>query len=580
MAETAELAVKLSLIDKMSPAIKRVQGNLTRFGSSVKRAAVNAGKVMAGLGTVAAVGIGAAVRSGIQSLATLESAVMSADGAIKQMGLTGKVTGAQVAGWANEIETAIGAAFDDKDITQATTTLIRFGKVTPSNLRRAMEVMTDLATKTGDVASAGTLLARALADPTKAAGKLARAGIVLTKAEQKKIAALVKAGKAAEAQAIILKALEKTTKGAAAASQGPYQRAMSVLADVTEDAQRALAEGFLPVLERVADWLSKTLADPANVQRIRDFGKALAGAVDKARTFVQGIDWKSVGDGLKVAADWAKRLFDAFMSLPPEVKGTIIALAGLNKLSGGAVGDLVSELGKGLIKGVLGITAGVVNLKAASVIGGGGPGLPGGKGGKGGLGGLGKAAGGVGALATGGVVLGVAAAGAAAMLALIYGGNALVGAKPANGEGDARPINTPGGGRITGANAGIVRLFTPALAKVEAEQKRTTAAVNASRNAEVATERGEQAKVRAKLDAVRAKEQESLVAFRAGERATERVGAKVGTSNQRLAQIARKPTTFTPNTKVNVVTSVSVAAIQQHSRYRERVAKSSGFVAS
>ena len=69
---------------------------------------------------MAAVGIAAGVKSGLENLATLESAITSVDGAIAQMGLTGQVTGAQIATMANEIEASIGAAFDDKDITQAT----------------------------------------------------------------------------------------------------------------------------------------------------------------------------------------------------------------------------------------------------------------------------------------------------------------------------------------------------------------------------------------------------------------------------------------------------------------------------
>ena len=111
--------------------------------------------------------------NGISSLETLESATTSVGAAISQMGLSGKVSAAQVADWANQIEDAVGAAFDDKAITQATTTLIRFGKVTAENLKPAMVVMTDLATKTGSVDSAATLLAKALANPEKAAGKLA-----------------------------------------------------------------------------------------------------------------------------------------------------------------------------------------------------------------------------------------------------------------------------------------------------------------------------------------------------------------------------------------------------------------------
>ena len=100
--------------------------------------------------------------------------------------------GRAVANWANQIEADTEAAFDDKDIVAATTTLIRYGKVSDENLRPAMEVMTDLAARTGDVESAATLLGKALADPAKAAGKLARSGVILTKAQQKQIKAMVR----------------------------------------------------------------------------------------------------------------------------------------------------------------------------------------------------------------------------------------------------------------------------------------------------------------------------------------------------------------------------------------------------
>jgi hypothetical protein len=100
--------------------------------------------------------------------------------------------------------------------------------------------------------------------------------------------------------------------------------------------------------------------------------------------------------------------------MPAEVQATIIALAGLNKLSGGAVSGIVGELSKGLVKGVLGMTAGVVNLKAGTVIGGGGGVIPGGKGGV-----AGKAGG---ALVTGRTFITGIAAGVLAGLAVELAG--------------------------------------------------------------------------------------------------------------------------------------------------------------
>ena len=110
-AETARLIAELSLKDKLTPGVKsatsslgKLDTSLGRIGQSAKRGVKVAGAALAGLGAAAAVGIGAGIKSGIESLTQLESAVTSTDGAIQQAGLTGKVTGAQIADMANEIE--------------------------------------------------------------------------------------------------------------------------------------------------------------------------------------------------------------------------------------------------------------------------------------------------------------------------------------------------------------------------------------------------------------------------------------------------------------------------------------------
>jgi hypothetical protein len=358
-ADTARLIASLELqdknftrgLDKATRGIDRVDKKLGAFSGAINR----------NLGRALDAGISRGVRAltngitgGLESLATLEDATTSGDAAISQMGKTGKVSAGQVATWANDIERDIGAAFDDKDILAATTTLVRFGKTTPENIRPAMEVMTDLATKTGDVEGASSLLAKALADPTKAAGKLSRYGIILTDTQQDQIKAFVKAGKVGKAQALILDSVAKSTDGAAEASQGKYRRALSTLTDVSEDAKRALAEGFLPVIERVADKLQTALADKGTMTAIRNFGSSLASGFDKAIDILEGVDWNAVGAGLKSAADWAGKIGSAFMGLPAEAKGIIIGLAGLTKLTGGAPIKIAVDFAKDALGGVFG----------------------------------------------------------------------------------------------------------------------------------------------------------------------------------------------------------------------------------
>ena len=379
IAETAKLVASLELKDHFTPAANKAMASLGkletrafRVGQQIGKGFKNAAHNIRNMGLIAAAGIAVAVKGGISSLADLEDATTSVDGAIKQMGKTGKVTSGQIATWANEIEASVQAAFDDKAIVSATSTLLRFGKVTSANIRPAMEIITDLAVRTGSVESAATQLGKALADPTKAAGKLARNGIILTKAQQKQIDAFVKAGKTGKAQAVVLDAVAKSTKGAAANMAGPYRDALNVMGDVTEDAQRALGMGFLPVITKVSKLLSGELAKKSTIDGIKAFGETLASGLDSLIEIARNLPWATIGDSLKLAGAGAKAVLGAFVALPPWVQTAVLTGWGLNKLTGGALSGIVKELAGGLIKGVLGINAGIVNVNGP-VAGGGVP---------------------------------------------------------------------------------------------------------------------------------------------------------------------------------------------------------------
>jgi hypothetical protein len=431
MAEhVLSILIKALGTGKATKDLKGIDLAVAHIGATARAGLGAAAGNIAKIGAVAAVGLSAAIKTGIDDLAALENATTAVDGAIKQMGQAGQLTSAQVATWANDIEKNIGAAFDDKAITSATATLIRFGSVTPKNLQKAMTVMTDLAAKTGDVDSAASLLAKALADPEHAAGRLARAGVVLTDVQKKQIKALVDAKKPEQAQAMLLDLIAEKTKGAAAATQGPYQRALSVLKDVSEDARKALAEGFLPILERVSAFLSKKLADPKTLDDIRSFGQGLAGAFDKVLGFAEKVPWDTIKDSMALAGQGAKFILDAFTAMPPWVQTAILTGWGLNKLTGGAVSGIIGELGKGLIKGVLGMNAGVVNINAGVVNGaGGGVGAAAGTGLLGGLGSLITKAVGVGLVGAGiaGISAGTGMGGPAGAAVAAGGGAATIG---------------------------------------------------------------------------------------------------------------------------------------------------------
>lgn len=166
--------------------------------------------------------------------------------------------------------------------------------------------------------------------------------------------------------------------GTAARQMGERQKGLNFQLDKLKanliDAGIVIGSKLIPKLVPLAAKFTDLLT--SNSGNIDKFGDELANAFDKVMDFATKIPWGTVGAGLKTAAEWSGKLVDAFLRMPAEVQTTIIALAGLNKLSGGAVGGIVSQLGAGLIKGVLGMNAGVVNINAGVVNGGGG--LPGG----------------------------------------------------------------------------------------------------------------------------------------------------------------------------------------------------------
>lgn len=387
MGETAELVADLSLKGDFNKQMKTAitgTGKLEKnINTITKRTGAFTGFVNRNLSRAVdnlGVKLVSSIGEGLEEMATLEDATTSVEGAIKQVGKGWTITAADIATAANRIESETDAAFDDKAIVAATETLIRYGKVTEKNIEPAMEVMTDLAARTGDVESASTLLAKALADPAKAAGKLARQGVILTKEQQKQIKAMVKAGKTADAQSLLLEILTKTTKGAAAASAGPYRDALNKLGDAGEDLRRGLVTGLAPAILEVSDLLTKELAKPSTINTLKELGKGIGSALKSAITIAKSIPWTAIGNGIKTSAQFAGELVGWFQKMPEWAQTLLIGGFVATKLP--VVGDLVSELGKGLIKGVLGITAGVVNIKAGAVTGG-GPGVgPGGGGAK------------------------------------------------------------------------------------------------------------------------------------------------------------------------------------------------------
>lgn len=287
---------------------------------------------------------------------------------------------------------------DNKEIQAAENLLLTFTKVRNEAGKgndifdQSTAVLTDLATAMHtDVSSGAIKLGKALNDPLKGITALTKIGVTFSEQQKKQIAHFVKTGQVAKAQKVILAELTKEFGGSAAAAADTYAGKQRRMKDAIEGVQVALATALLPALTNVSTKLSGFLKQPGTIKRVEHLGQVIAdffsptnidaggGVLKKAFDAIGTIDFKSIGDGLRIAGDASKRAFDIFQSLDPDMKKIIIGALAVNKLTGGLVSSVIKDVAGIALKSLTSIFAGNVTVIGKNVVGGGGgAGVPGG----------------------------------------------------------------------------------------------------------------------------------------------------------------------------------------------------------
>lgn len=587
LAETAELAVKLSLDDsQFGRAIGRIDKRLGAFSGAINR---NLGKAVDSAALFAVRHLTGAFEGGIAALKA--DAVQSAQTAavIKSTGGVAGVTAQQVADLADKYSILNGVQDDVvQHVENVLLTFTKIGKdIFPDVTQAALDMSAALGT---DTQGAALQLGKALQDPIKGVTALRRAGVSLDEQQIKTIKSLVKQGRLHEAQAIILKEVAKEFGGVAKAQADadPSKRYQIAV----EKLQKALASGLLPVVEKVQLRLTEFLSKPETLATLKQFGDAIAGLFTDQNL-------SAIASGLSVAASAVSTAISAFSSLPPEIKALAIGAFAVNKVTGGAVGGIASAFGKILGAGLQKIFAANVTVIGTNVIGAGG-GLPGGAP-------VPTAAAGAGGKLVGLVskvlIVGMAAEVAIELskaLGLGLGNRPELPADqlswpwgPKNTPdinwgplehllgGDSALSKDSGGPGITGgqgpgrgtSTAPVVKAIDKTKGAVNTLGKTTTTAIEGLGSAEIAATRAQHEKDRAKLEAVKQKQQQSLIAFRAGERASLTGNSIARTANAKLDAIRHKKTSFTTNVKFIANTSVTVRDYQAKAGVSSKVIK-------
>jgi hypothetical protein len=232
---------------------------------------------------VGALAIGATISKVIAATVEQERVTAQLEATLKSTGRYTPELSANLQAMAGELQGM--TAFGDEAIISMQALLLTFTQIGGENFNRAQSAILDVATAMGtDLKSAAIQVGKALNDPVLGVSALARSGIQFTDSQKDVIKSLVDTGRAAEAQAIILKELEVQFGGSAEAARNTLGGALQALQNAFGDLLEG-DSGPSGVTDAVND-LTRTLADP---QVKAAFGVIVQSVLDLASTVANAL---------------------------------------------------------------------------------------------------------------------------------------------------------------------------------------------------------------------------------------------------------------------------------------------------
>ena len=292
----AETELKFVITAEAAEALARLretQAQLRGIGPAAQQAAGGARALSGELGTVrdflggVVTGAGAAVAAFVsfQAIAaTLRGTVLAfAEAERQQLVLrqTIQATGGAAGQTAESIERMVqrqarAGAASEEAVRGAATQLLTFRSVSGEVFERTLNAAVDLsAVGFGSVQSAAVQLGKAMEDPVKGLSSLTEVGVSFTAQQKQVIQSLVDTGRTAEAQALILEAVEGQVGGAGAAQGAGLTGAF-----------RALGHELGEFGETVGGQIADLIGLDAKL-------RAVAGGVGQLRQMISGRDERS-----------------------------------------------------------------------------------------------------------------------------------------------------------------------------------------------------------------------------------------------------------------------------------------------
>ncbi len=239
--------------------------------------------------------LAAAMQAGITASSEWEQSFLRLEAVLKATGGTAGLTAREIATLAEEMERS--TLNSSEAVNEAAASLATFRSVSGEAFTDAIRLAADMsAVFGGSLVSSATQLGKALEDPIQGLTALRRVGVTFSQDQKDVIEALVETGEAAEAQRLILEALEQQVGGAAEGQAGGLAGAFHRAAAGVGDLLQSLTEtsglaGYLTeqmnALGRESDRLAGQIAGPQTaLQRLAETTVEL----DQARARLEALE--------------------------------------------------------------------------------------------------------------------------------------------------------------------------------------------------------------------------------------------------------------------------------------------------
>ena len=210
-------------------------------------------------GALAGLSVGAIFTAFIAETKAAEQEQAQLAAVLRSTGEAAGFSRSQLNDMAGALEKA--TTYSGGDINKAQTALLAFTGVVGDQFPRALQAAADMAARTGvTVQQAAETIGRALDVPSEGLSSLSKQGFRFTE-EQKKLAeSFESTGDVASAQGIILKSLEESYGGAAAAARDTFGGALDGLRNAVSGL--LTGEGSLDSAKAAIEGLTTVLSDP------------------------------------------------------------------------------------------------------------------------------------------------------------------------------------------------------------------------------------------------------------------------------------------------------------------------------